>query len=377
MVIQAREGLPQAPASLKFTVNSSGGISSVVVVDGGRGYSGMVDVGVITRGDQSANIASSISKTRGANSANIASVKSVTEGVESLNAASANCTVSGERSVTLGSSGSTADGVGSIVISGNESAAAHDGCVVFGRRVATAEARSIVFGDASDGSASSSNRKFEVGANGVLKASGNIVGSANFTDYAEYFENKSSGVLPLGTIVSLDGRKVRPSRQGDTILGVISATAVVIAGDSPFQWAGRYLLGEFDEPLYEDVAMIKWKALEGRKGFEGRKALAFEEKLDIPADAISYVERLPVLNPEYDDSMPNKPRSERPLEWSCVGLLGQVRVRVDASVKQGGFVSADEGLGRISEAPTNLVCMEIRHEFDSRKGYAVALCFLR
>jgi hypothetical protein len=87
---------------------------------------------------------------------------------------------------------------------------------------------------------------------------------------------------------------------------------------------------------------------------------------------------VPIENPDYKPELENVPRSERPDEWTCVGLLGQVHVRVASDVQVGDFVAAgDGGIGVKSDTATNMRCMEIRKPFDAAKGYAVAFCLLK
>lgn len=72
------------------------------------------------------------------------------------------------------------------------------------------------------------------------------------------------------------------------------------------------------------------------------------------------------------------PRSERPEEWTCVGLLGQVHLRVDDTVQAGSRVTAGaDGVGTAGENERFIQCMELRQPYDAAKGYAVAFCLIR
>ncbi|PNN19218.1 peptidase G2 autoproteolytic cleavage domain-containing protein [Staphylococcus warneri] len=53
-------------------------------------------------------------------------------------------------------------------------------------------------------------------------------------DYAEYYESQSGQEIPLGTMVTLDGRFIRKAQNNDIPLGVISGTAGVVLGDQMF-----------------------------------------------------------------------------------------------------------------------------------------------
>ena len=82
-----------------------------------------------------------------------------------------------------------------------------------------------------------------------------------------------------------------------------------------------------------------------------------------------------------DDGLNNtkNPRRSRPAEWSMVGLLGQLPVRIDATVRTDDFVCpGQDGLGtNAGRVETRLECLEITTPYDSSKGYGVALCLLR
>jgi hypothetical protein len=219
--------------------------------------------------------------------------------------------------------------------------------ILASRRVRSNGTRTIVAGDNDIGDPLTANRKWQViTSTGEVSATGSFTGSATFTDYAEYFENLTTGVIPLGTIVTLDGERVRPAVPGDEMLGVVSGTAIIKAGDSPFTWSGRFLTGEFGEPLYEEVIDD-----------------------DTNENYIAYKQ-----NPDWDPNQPQVARSERPEEWTCIGLLGQLHVRVDENVQAGDYV--DE-TGTRTDTITRLRCMLITQPFDADKGYAVAKCLLR
>ena len=393
LLFSDRTGPGAGAAAIVATIDGSGGITGITLTNGGSNYSNNVDATVdngtgnfsaniattnscVTSGEASANIASNAQTTSGLRAASIASQSGTTSGQNAAQIASNTGTASGTQSCVIASNGSTASGVGSLVLAGNTSSSNLDGALVIGRRVAPEFVRSIVYGDSSSGGASTANRKFEVATNGQIRAAGTITGSVTFTDYAEYFENLSSGAIPLGTLVALGGRKVRPTHAGDDILGVVSATALVVAGDSPFTWSQRYLTGEFGELLMQDVECVDWVTDESH--FSGTVAEAQRLGLMPPKEAKFYTERQPVENPNFDPERENIPRSQRPDEWTCVGLLGQVHVRVASDVAPGDFVAAgDGGVGVKSIAPTNMRCMEIRQAFDAGKGYAVAFCLVR
>lgn len=390
---QDRTGGGTGAAATVAVVDGNGSIITLSAVTGGSGYSANVDATVDNgTGDFSANIASTgACVTSGEATANISSFEQITSGLRSASIASQNGTTSGsnaaqiasntgvasgDQSAVIASNGSTASAVGSVVIGGNNSIADQIGSVVIGRRVKPGATRALSYGDGAAGAALTANRRFEVLTNGNVTASGSFTGSTVYTDYAEYFENLQNGEIPLGVLVTLDGRKVRRAQDGDLILGVVSGTALVAAGDSPFYWGGRYLTGEFGEALYEDVQMVRWS--NDSSTYDGAVYEAKDLFDTIPDNAVMYTEKHPKQNPDYDSSLVNVPRSQRPDEWSCVGLLGQVHIRVSSGVQPGDWIKAGiEGVGTKSTEPTNIRCMEIRKPYNDEKGYSVAFCLLK
>lgn len=376
------------------TVDGSGGITSVTILTPGASYSSDVDARVDNgTGDFSAAVASdraeisggaagafatTLSEVSGDNAMVAASNTSVASGLESFVAGTKNSTASAEKAVILGGSGATASGVLSAAISANNSQATADGAVVFGRRTINNVTRSIAFGDNASGSASTANRKFHMFANGDMSIAGTLTQNAIFTDYAEYFENAELGKIELGVLVSLEGRKVKPTQQGDTILGVVSGTASIAAGDSPFHWSKRYLTGEFGELLYQKILDPDWQPMVKDVSWKPSGEQLLSDCPLVPNPNPQQLISVPIENPDYQPELTNVPRSQRPDQWTCVGLLGQVHVRVANDVSLGDYVAAGNGgVGVKSNTPTNMRCMEIRKPFDATKGYAVAFCLLK
>ena len=249
-------------------------------------------------------------------------------------------------------------------------------------------------GDFDDGVGVTSARTWEiVSTTGDINVAGSLTPGVTFSDFAEYFENLVLGVIPLGTIVALEGDRVRPAVAEDRILGVVSGTAAVAAGDSALAWAGKYLTGDFGEPIYEDVPDMTWEPrpttteadrpmipdpswIPGPdEGDEDRPMIPLADwaPREGETEADRPMIRVKKVNPEFDPARENVPRSERPDEWSCVGLIGQVFTRVAADVAPGDYVAAD---GSRSDAATGLVCMSIKKAFDAGSGFAIAKCLI-
>jgi len=189
------------------------------------------------------------------------------------------------------------------------------------------------------------NRKFELDCKmGDIEIAGTLTPGHLFSDYAEMFENKHKKIIPVGTIVTFDEDypdKIIPGKNSrlkrNRILGVISASACVLAGNNAFCWSQKFLTDEFNRPILD------------KNG---------EQK----------------INPDHNPRMKHIKRSERPREWSAVALLGQVPVRVGADVDPGEYVDV---YGVRSRTKTRLLCMKIITPYDESRGYAVAKCLLR
>lgn len=72
---------------------------------------------------------------------------------------------------------------------------------------------------------------------------GGNLGSGN-ADYAEYFESLSGKTIPNGTPVVLESGKVRPAKKGESPIGIISVSPIII-GNLPDEWSQKYLTDKF------------------------------------------------------------------------------------------------------------------------------------
>ena len=226
--------------------------------------------------------------------------------------------------------------------------------VVSAQRTINDTARSLALGYAATGDPLTANRKIHLLSDtGNINIAGSLTSSHTFSDFAEMFPNATGVEIPLGTIVTEENGAVRPAGEGDEIAGVVTATAVVTAGDTPFAWQGRYLSDEWGQPIMAEIP---------DPDHEGA----------VPAPMIS----VQLENPEWNPDLPQTPRSERPADWTRVGLLGQVFTRVAEDVVPGDRLSAVVGIGVKSTTRTGLRCMTITQPYDAAKGYAVARCLI-
>ena len=167
---------------------------------------------------------------------------------------------------------------------------------------------------------------------------GNCIAAKSFinnsADYAEYFEwedGNPENEDRVGYFVTLtENGKIRKANEHDDILGVVSATPSVIGNAFEDEWQGKYLTDEWGRIQYQTVTYPAEYNEEGEQVSDER---VVEE---------------PILNPEYDVTQEYIPRSQRK-EWSVVGLLGRLKVRVDGTVDK--YVKcAVDGIGVYSQS---------------------------
>jgi hypothetical protein len=332
-------------ANFSFTVDGTGAITSVTVISEGRGYvsTEFGDIRVQypsdSYGEAAGNYSTIQAYTKGKAAASIASTTVDNYGENSFVAASNSGSSTDRayiRQAVIASSQGRAISTGSVVLSGVICDVTGDGSIVTGRRVINPAVREVAGGDSPSGAASSANRKWSINNGTGLIKSVLATSVGTFADYAEYFPNLTGTEIPVGTIVQVNGDGVEPWDGDGDIAGVVSATAAFIAGDSHFTWAGRYLYDEFGRPVMTS----------GVDEDTGEAIMVHAE------------------NPTYDPSIVAVPRSERPNEWTLVGLMGQVFTRVGEYTKTNDIIG-----GRLR-------VMKITTPFSAEKGYGVARCFI-
>jgi len=197
---------------------------------------------------------------------------------------------------------------------------------------------------------------------GNINHSGVLNSGHNFTDYAELFPNITDAEQGYGLIQTLDGYGVRPANEGEQAFGVTSATAGVVLGETPFSWVDRWIKDEWGAYVYHDILDPHWEPDE--------KAGETEE--DRPTISV------PKENPDWNPELEQIKRQDRPDEWTVVGLVGQVYVRLDENVQPMDYVKPlQNGVGQTSSEPTNIRVMKITQDFDESKGYKIGFCLLK
>lgn len=229
--------------------------------------------------------------------------------------------------------------------------------VMSSRAVSTGQDYSVCGGYSEDDVPSDLNRKWELDSmNGNINYMGAI--NTKFSDYGEYFENLRKGEIDTGVLIALEGAKVRPAKKNEDFIGVVSGTAAVRLGDTPFYWQGRFIYDEWGKPVTEKIRDPRWKPGKNQTEKDRPELTIYKE------------------NRDFDPSKTQIPRSQRPKEWTLVGLLGQVYVRCDDTVQPGDYIqSAARGLGTRAKEKTQLRAMKITRPLDGT--FAIVFCLLR
>jgi len=243
------------------------------------------------------------------------------------------------------------------------------------------------FGWASGGQPSTANRKMVISSmTGTIESIGTFETGANFVDYVEYFPNNEGVEIQPGIIVTLNNDGVSIANLDDEISGVVSHTGGIVSGNSPFCWQGRYLYDEWGRPIYEEMLDPLWQSevpdpTWNSKIPDPNNPNIFidnlTERVYVPNPKQQEIISVPKENPQWDPNLPQVSRKERPDQWTPVGLLGQLNVRVDETVVPNCKIKAgNNGVGTISTSKTGLRCMKIKQPFNSELGYAIAFCVI-
>lgn len=197
-----------------------------------------------------------------------------------------------------------------------------------GRYNATAINSLFIVGNGSSDNARSN--AFRIHNDGT--AYGKAAYQTSGADYAEFFEwldGNPDNEDRRGYFVTLDGNKIRKvTSSDDYILGIVSATPIVVGNSDPDDWHGRFLRDEFGNYLKE---MIE------------------DEYTDENGEAQTRMVESYIVNPEFDPDKPYAPRAER-AEWSPVGMLGQLIVRDDGRCEVNGYCwVSDDGIATATQ----------------------------
>ena len=186
---------------------------------------------------------------------------------------------------------------------------------------------------------SGSVRGFNLRGDGNAFAEGSWTGGG--ADYAEYFEwadGNPDNEDRRGWSVSLtEGNKIKRAENGESVIGVISANPSVVGDAAWNAWHEKYECDAFGSYVMEDYQVVAWTETktiaatedEAERTEEIKHSYATDEVpdgLSIPEDATYTTQQRRKLNPDFDETADYLSREDRP-EWSCVGLMGKLRVR--------------------------------------------------
>lgn len=178
--------------------------------------------------------------------------------------------------------------------------------------------------------------------------------SSSGADYAEYFEwedGNPNGEDRVGHFVTHSGEKIKIAKDGDFIVGVISATPAII-GNNPEEWNNRFLKDVYGRTKYEKK-LIPAKYVDNpvktdEIGEDG-KPVVKNEKILLEEE---HYEDIPIVNPEFDETQEYIERDKRK-EWGCVGFVGKLIVNDDGTCVPSGFCKCNnEGIATSSSTPT-------------------------
>ena len=193
-------------------------------------------------------------------------------------------------------------------------------------------------------SGNAADREFRVDSDGTVHADGSYTGTG--ADYAEMFEWKdgnTSNEDRVGKTVVLDGDKIRLSTSDDkeeTIIGVVSATPVVLGDAQSEKWKEKYATDDYGRYIFEEYTQTEWIEEVGNeaKNFRSYNTDKIPSDVTVPKDAkvTSKDEngdnlKRRKLNSAFDASKTYIPREKRK-EFSAIGLVGKLRVNVGQTV---------------------------------------------
>ena len=236
--------------------------------------------------------------------------------------------------------------------------------VIHRLRCATASGSGFfpIFVESGDGA----DTEFYVRGNGDVNADGTFSGGG--ADYAEMFEwedgNSDNEDRRGYSVVLTNGNKIRKATSDDKltdIIGIVSASPMVVGDTQSMKWQDKYLKDDFGNYIYESYTITEWtepatyeeikiEAVLDEEGNEIEAAKTERNKVTdevkhsyetdkipsdvtVPKDAVvsdknaDGVElKRRKLNSEYDDTKTYIPRNERQ-EWDAIGMVGKLRMR--------------------------------------------------
>lgn len=142
--------------------------------------------------------------------------------------------------------------------------------------------------------------------------SGGYIGGET-ADYAEYFESISGEAIAEGTTVILENGKIRPAKEGEAPIGVISSSPMVV-GNLPNEWPGKFVMDDLGrkvlDEVKEEIMVPKMKTVaEKQQKFLPKRVTETISKVEIVQNEKGqYIQRTvteeverEVLEPEFEE----------------------------------------------------------------------------
>ena len=189
----------------------------------------------------------------------------------------------------------------------------------------------------------------------LVDDSGNVYTGSSGTyhtggaDYSEYFEWKDENPNKedrVGRFVTLDGEKIHYAKQGDEILGIISASPAIVGDDFSESWCGKYETDIFGRVQTEEYTVPEEVIPADKETGEAERTIP------------SHTEMRMKLNPNFDATKDAayQARGSRP-EWSTVGMLGKLVLIDDGTCAVNGYCQPSvSGDGTATKADTLTNC---------------------
>lgn len=190
-----------------------------------------------------------------------------------------------------------------------------------------------------NGGGNNRGNAFRVSYDGSCYGSG--AWNTSGADYAELFEwadGNPDAEDRAGLFVTLDGDRIRiATPEDDYILGIVSAVPSVVGDVYDDQWAGMYLRDVFGRTIIEEQDFpADTREVPGENG-----------EMETVEIRPAFRALAPVVNPDYDHTIPYQPRTQRP-EWDAVGLLGKLVAVDDGTCQVNGWATV--GVGGVATA---------------------------
>lgn len=187
---------------------------------------------------------------------------------------------------------------------------------------------------------------------------------------AIYMENTAAGTLPVGSLVTLDGDKVRLAAADEVSDGIVVAPGAVglVLRDAPYDWAGKYVVDDYGKLVQTLIPDPTWQSSIPDPAYQGAGNAPMIPNPVPRGDVLA-----PRIATGYAPTGSFTPRSLMPETWSLVGTSGILHVNVEAAVVAGDYlVSAADGIGK--KAGTGVTT---RIKVMRKVSETVAQCWVR